>query len=91
MEPSGREDPPPGAVKTRASGSPSAELVQRTPALRAAQWEMLDRMIQVAAKGIALRAGVDPGDPEPQIAANAILGSWRIQFESMLHHAVSGR
>jgi AcrR family transcriptional regulator len=68
-----------------------AELMQQTPALRAAQWEMLDRMSQVAAQGIALRAGVDPGDPEPQIAANAILGLWRIQFESMIRHAASGR
>jgi AcrR family transcriptional regulator len=65
-----------------------AEMIQESPALRAAQWEMLDKMARVAAEGMARRAGVDPDDPEPQIAANAILGLWRIQFGSMVRHAV---
>ncbi len=39
-----------------------AEMIQQTPALRAAQWEMLDKG-QVAAEGIARRAGVRPDDP----------------------------
>jgi hypothetical protein len=60
-----------------------SEMVQQTPALRDAQWEMVDRMAQIAAKGIAVRTGLDPGDPEPQIAVNAILGLWRVQFGSM--------
>jgi AcrR family transcriptional regulator len=68
-----------------------AEMIQQTPALRAAQWEMLDKMGRVAAEGIASRAGVSPADPEPQIAANAILGLWRIQFASMIRHAVGDR
>jgi AcrR family transcriptional regulator len=67
-----------------------AEMIQQTPALRAAQSEMLDKMGRVAAEGIALRAGVRPDDPEPQIAANAILGLWRLPFQSMVRHA-SGR
>jgi AcrR family transcriptional regulator len=68
-----------------------ADMINQTPALRAAQWEMLDRMGQVAARGMAARAGVDPDDPEPQIAANAILGLWRVQFGSMARHAIGVR
>jgi AcrR family transcriptional regulator len=68
-----------------------AEMIDQTPALRAAQWEMLDRMGRVAAEGMAARAGVDPGDPEPQIAASAILGLWRVQFGSMARHAIDDR
>jgi hypothetical protein len=33
---------------------------------------------------------VDPDDPEPQIAASAILGLWRVQFGSMARHAIDG-
>ena len=66
------------------------EMIQETPSLRAAQWEMLDRMTQLAAERIAARASVDPDDPEPQIAANTILGLWRVQFRSTARHAVDG-
>jgi AcrR family transcriptional regulator len=65
-----------------------AEMINQTPSLRAAQWEMLDRMGRVAAEGMAARAGMDPYDPEPQIAASAILGLWRVRFGSMAHHAI---
>ena len=68
-----------------------AAMINQTPALRAAQWQMLDRMGQVAAEGMAARAGVDPQDPEPQIAASAVLGLWRVQFSSMARHAIGDR
>jgi AcrR family transcriptional regulator len=68
-----------------------AELLYETPALRAAQWEMFDRMGRVAAVGLARRAGVGPDEPEPRIAAVAILGLWRIPFGSMVRHATPGR
>jgi hypothetical protein len=32
---------------------------------------------------MAARAGVDPDDPEPQIAAGALLGLWRVQYRAM--------
>jgi AcrR family transcriptional regulator len=54
------------------------EMVDSTPALRAAQRELMDRMVQVAAETLAERAGVSPEDPEPQIAATAILGLWSV-------------
>ena len=58
-------------------------VIQSTPSLRAYQRETLDRMIAVAADVLAERIGLDPADPEPQIAANALLGLWRVQFRSM--------
>jgi AcrR family transcriptional regulator len=68
-----------------------SEMIRQTPSLRAAQWEMLDRMVQIAAEGIAFHAGLDPDDPEPQISANAILGLWRVQFGSMARNAIGDR
>jgi AcrR family transcriptional regulator len=58
-------------------------MIQSTPSLRAYQREMLDRLIAVAAEVLAGRTGRDPADPEPQIAANALLGLWRVQFRGM--------
>jgi AcrR family transcriptional regulator len=60
-----------------------ADLIESTPSLRAAQRDMVDRLVQVAAESMAARAGVNPEDPEPQIAAQAIVGLWRIQFRAM--------
>lgn len=59
------------------------DLVESTPSLRAAQRDMMDRLVQVAAAAMAARAGVSPDDPEPQIAAHAILGLWRVQFQAI--------
>ena len=60
-----------------------AELIDSTPSLRAAQRDMMDRLVQVAAESMATRAGVNPDDPEPQIAAHAILGLWRVEFQAL--------
>jgi len=59
------------------------DLIESTPSLRAAQRDMMDRLVQVAAEAMADRAGVSPDDPEPQIAAAAMLGLWRIQFQAL--------
>ena len=59
------------------------DLIESTPSLRAAHRDMSDRLVQVAAEAMASRAGVDPLDPEPQIAATAILGLWRVQFSAV--------
>jgi AcrR family transcriptional regulator len=63
------------------------ELFERTPALRAAQRDMMERLAQVAARAMADRAGVDPDGPEPQIAAEAILSLWKVQFRAMDKYA----
>jgi AcrR family transcriptional regulator len=66
------------------------ELIDSTPSLRAAQRDMMERLVRVAAEAMAERAGVSPDDPEPMIAADAILGLWRIQFQGLRRHAASG-
>jgi AcrR family transcriptional regulator len=62
------------------------DLIRETPSLRAYQNAMMDRFVQVAAEALAGRTGADPADPEPQIAAAALLGLWRVQFESIRRH-----
>lgn len=67
------------------------DLIRTTPSLRAYQSEMIDRFVAVAAEVLAERAGVSADDPEPQIAAAALLGLWRVQFHSLRRHATPGR
>lgn len=67
-----------------------ARLIDETPALRAAQRDVMERLVRVAAEAMAERARVSPADPEPQIAATAIVGLWRIQFQSLRRHADLG-
>jgi AcrR family transcriptional regulator len=62
-------------------------LVESTPSLRAARLAMMERLVQVAAEAMAERAGVDPEAPEPQIAAAAIVGLWRIQWQALQRYA----
>jgi AcrR family transcriptional regulator len=66
------------------------ELIRATPSLRAYQSEMMDRFVAVAAELLAARTGTDPDDPEPQIAATALLGLWRVQFASLRRHLAAG-
>jgi hypothetical protein len=47
---------------------------------------MTDQLIAVAAEILAERTGMDADDPEPQIAATAILGLWSVQFHSLRRH-----
>lgn len=61
-------------------------LIRETPSLRAAQRDMMDRVAQVAAEALATRAGVDPSEPEPQIAAVAICSLWGVMHRAMLRH-----
>jgi AcrR family transcriptional regulator len=58
-------------------------LIQASPSLRAHQSDMMDQFTAVAAAILAGRAGLRPDDPEPQIAATALLGLWRIQFQAL--------
>jgi AcrR family transcriptional regulator len=58
-------------------------LIQASPSLRAHQSDMMDQFVAVAAEILARRVGMSPGDPEPQIAATALLGLWRIQFQAL--------
>src|SRR6202453_5155553 len=58
-------------------------MIQASPSLRAHQSDMMDQFVAVAAEILAGRTGLNPGDPEPQIAATALLGLWRIQFRAL--------
>jgi AcrR family transcriptional regulator len=58
-------------------------LIQATPSLRAYQSDMMDKFVAVAAAVLAERAMMSPDAPEPQIAATALLGLWRIQFQAL--------
>ena len=62
------------------------ELLEAAPSLRAYRNDMMDRFVAVAAEALAARDGVDPADPEPQITAAALLGLWRVQYESLRRH-----
>jgi AcrR family transcriptional regulator len=61
-------------------------LIQATPSLRAHQSDMMDQFVSVAAAILADRAALSAADPEPQIAATALLGLWRIQFQGLARY-----
>lgn len=62
------------------------DLIRATPALRAYQADMMERSVSVATGILATRAGLTADDPEPQIAARALLGLWRVQGDSLRKH-----
>jgi AcrR family transcriptional regulator len=59
------------------------ELIGATPSLRAHQHDMTARLIAVAAEVLAGRAGMSAEDPEPRIAATALIGLWEVQFRGL--------
>ncbi len=62
------------------------DLIDAAPSLRAYRNDMMDRFVAVAAEMLAGRAAMAVEDPEPQIAAAALLGLWRVQFQSLRRH-----
>jgi AcrR family transcriptional regulator len=66
------------------------EMIDGTPALRAAQRDLTDRLVQVAAGALAERADVSPDDPEPQMAAIAIVGLWTVGVRATERHTGRG-
>ena len=78
----GQEDASQGRQAIRRFG----DLIRATPSLRAYQADMIDQSASVATEILAARAGTTPDDPEPQIAARALLGLWRVQADSLRRH-----
>ncbi|MEU9409912.1 TetR family transcriptional regulator [Streptomyces sp. NPDC048281] len=76
------DDPHQAAATIRRFGV----LARSTPSLRAYHQDMTDRLVTVAAETLAQRTHRSPDDPEPQIAATALLGLWSIQFQSLGKH-----
>jgi AcrR family transcriptional regulator len=66
------------------------ELIRATPSLRAYQSDMMDQFVSVVATILAARAGLDPEDPEAQIAARSLLGLWHVQAQSLRKHLAAG-
>ena len=62
------------------------DLIRAAPSLRAYQADMMSQFVSVASEVLAVRAGMSTDDPEPQIAARALLGLWHIQAESLRRH-----
>ena len=62
------------------------DLIDATPSLRAYQSDMMDQFVSVAACILAARAAMSADDPEPQIAARALLGLWHVQADSLRKH-----
>lgn len=59
------------------------ELVAGTPALRAYNDETMRRLSAITASFLADRVGLAADDPEPQIAATALLGLWNVQSTAL--------
>jgi AcrR family transcriptional regulator len=78
----GQADPARAAAAIARFGA----LIRATPSLRAHQSDMMDQFTAVAAGILAGRAGLRADDPEPQIAAAALLGLWRVQAQSLARH-----
>jgi hypothetical protein len=77
-----QDDPAQAGAAIRRFGT----LIRATPSLRAHQSDMMDQFVAVAATILAERAGLRADDPEPYIAATALLGLWRIQFQSLARY-----
>ncbi|MEU5597292.1 TetR family transcriptional regulator [Streptomyces sp. NPDC020298] len=77
-----QDDPVEAAAKIRRFGT----LTRSTPSLRAHHRDMTDRLVTAAAEVLAERTRLSPDDPEPQIAATALLGLWPIQSQSLTKH-----
>ncbi|RZU12679.1 TetR family transcriptional regulator [Kribbella rubisoli] len=67
------------------------DLIHATPSLRAYQSDVAERFADVAAEVLASRFGLEPEDPEPQVAAAALLGLWKIQFRALRTHLRPGQ
>jgi hypothetical protein len=74
------------AAQGRQAISRFGDLIRATPSLRAYQADMMDQSASAATEILATRAGMAADDPEPQIAARALLGLWRVQAESLRKH-----
>lgn len=73
----------PDLAEATASVRRFGELIASTPALRSYQSDTLTGLTAVAAHALAGRYGLSPDEPEPQVAAVALLGLWRIHFRAV--------
>jgi AcrR family transcriptional regulator len=62
------------------------ELIATTPALRAFQNDTMNELVVMTASLLATRAGLAADDPEPLIAATALIGLWAVHFSALMKH-----
>ncbi|HUB73544.1 MAG TPA: TetR family transcriptional regulator [Solirubrobacteraceae bacterium] len=67
-----------------------SEMIATTPALRAAWLDLLGRLVEVATEELARLADVDPREPEPTVAARAIVALAELSFASRMRHIEAG-
>ncbi|MDO9407998.1 TetR/AcrR family transcriptional regulator [Patulibacter sp.] len=65
-------------------------LIDETPALRVAQQGVGAQMADATREALAESVGVDPRDPEPLVAAHALMGLWEVQSVSRERHIRAG-
>jgi AcrR family transcriptional regulator len=82
----GQDDPARACEAVRRFG----DMIRATPSLRAYQADMMDQFASIAAGVLAARTGANAGDPEPRIAARALLGLWHVQADSLRKHLDGG-
>jgi AcrR family transcriptional regulator len=62
------------------------ELIATTPALRAYHNDTMNDLVMTTSGLLASRAGLAADDPEPLIAATALLGLWGVHFAALRKH-----
>jgi AcrR family transcriptional regulator len=67
------------------------ELIATTPALRAYHNDTMNELVMTVSGLLASRAGLNADDPEPQIAATALMGLWAVHFTALRKYLDSTR
>jgi AcrR family transcriptional regulator len=67
------------------------ELIAATPALRAYHNDTINELVTMTSSLLADRAGLAADDPEPQIAATALMGLWAVHFTALRRYLDSAR
>jgi AcrR family transcriptional regulator len=65
-------------------------MIRNSPALRAAWSEHRHRLVETVAEILAADAGVDPRDPEPFVAACALVSIFELYYGSTVRHIADG-
>jgi AcrR family transcriptional regulator len=65
-------------------------MIEATPSLRAVRRQISVQLVEVARDALAASVGVDPRDPEPFVAAQALMGLWEVQIASRQRHIREG-
>lgn len=65
-------------------------MIDETPALQAARHQLAARIVAVARDALAESFGLDPRDPEPYVAAQALVALWEVQILSRERHIRAG-